>query len=167
MEAHRKHLSCVPPYRPAMFDIDDVLVATDGTVGSREAIDLAVQQAKAQDATLHAIYVVDSEVYEAYSGDEYVHDREGLETALEQEGEEALDEVEGKAGDDVEVVRVLRHGTPHEAILRYIDEADVELVVMGTETKPDEFRQMLGSVTERVTRLSEKPVMVAKTTVEE
>lgn len=150
-----------------MFDIDDVLVATDGTVGSMEAVEFAVQQAKAQDATLHAIYVVDSEIYDAYSGDEYVHDKEGLETALEQEGEDALDDVEEKAADDVDVVRVLRHGTPHEVILRYVDEADVELVVMGTESKPDEFRQMLGSVTERVARLSEKPVMVVKTSAEE
>ncbi len=150
-----------------MFDIDDVLVATDGTVSSRDAVELAVQQAKAQDARLHAIYVVDSEIYDAYSGDEYVHDHEGLEAALEQEGEDALDDVEEAAGDDVEVVRVLRHGTPHEVVLRYADEADVELVVMGTESKPDEYRSILGSVTERVARLSEKPVMVVKTQGEE
>ncbi|MFW5929132.1 MAG: universal stress protein [Halobacteriota archaeon] len=149
-----------------MFDITDVLVATDGELGSRDAVEYAVAEAKAQDARLHALYVVDSDVYDAYSGDEYVHDLEGLESALESEGEHALDAVEEAAG-DIEVRRVLRHGRPHEVVLRYIDEQDVDLVIMGTERRPEEYRQVLGSVTDRVTRLSEKPVVVVKTPTDE
>ena len=146
-----------------MFDIDDVLVATDGTVASENAVRFAVQQAKAQEARLHALYVVDSDIYDAYSGDEYVHDHEGLESALEQQGEDALDEVEAEAGGEVEVVREIRHGAPHQVVLDYGEKVGAELIVMGTEARSDEYRQVLGSVTDRVTRLSEIPVVVVKT----
>jgi hypothetical protein len=39
---------------------------------------------------LRVLFVVDSDVYSAYSGDEYVDEREGPEHGLEEVGEEAL-----------------------------------------------------------------------------
>ena len=147
---------------------EKILFPTNGGVASERAAESAVETAAAHGATLHILYVVDEKVYGAYSGDEYVHDKEGLESALRQEGEEAIEEVADDArAAGVEVVTEVRHGVPNEEILDYIDETGPDLVIMGTKERPGEYRQMLGSVTERVLRTTSTPVTVVKTPVSE
>ncbi len=147
---------------------ETILFPTNGGVASERAAESAVETAAAHDATLHILYVVDEKVYGAYSGDEYVHDKEGLESALRQDGEDAVEEVADDArAAGVEVVTEICHGVPHEEILDYINENGPDLVIMGTKERPGEYRQMLGSVTERVLRTSSTPVTVVKTPVSE
>jgi len=146
---------------------DNVLLPTDGSVGVDRAIDHAIDAADRYDATLHVLYVVDSDVVNAYSGDEFVDGAEGAEETLEETGREALDAVAERARDaGVETVTALRYGVPHEEILRYADEEDVDLTVMGSKTRSGDYRRMLGSVTERVSRQSPGPVSIVKTTVD-
>ncbi|WP_096395923.1 universal stress protein [Halorubrum trapanicum] len=146
---------------------DNVLLPTDGSVGVDRAIDHAIDAADRYDATLHVLYVVDSDVVNAYSGDEFVDGAEGAEETLEESGREALDAVAERARDaGVETATALRYGVPHEEILRYADEEDVDLTVMGSKTRSGDYRRMLGSVTERVSRQSPAPVSIVKTTVD-
>jgi nucleotide-binding universal stress UspA family protein len=146
---------------------DDILLATDGEAGSANATTHAIRLASLHDAMLHALFVVDSDVYSAYSGDEYVDEREGPEHGLEEVGEEALTAVRTQAADHgVEVVETLRHGRPHEEIVDYAADNDVDLLVLGTRRHPEEYRTLLGSVTDRVVRLADQPVTVVKTVVE-
>ncbi|WP_338742439.1 universal stress protein [Haloplanus salilacus] len=146
---------------------DDILLATDGEIGSKNATTHAIRLASLHDAVVHALFVVDEDVYSAYSGDEYVDEREGPEHGLEEVGEDALAAVRTQAADrGVEVVEALRHGRPHEVIVDYATENDADLAVLGTRRHPEEYRSLLGSVTDRVVRLSETPVTVVKTEVE-
>jgi len=145
---------------------DTVLFPTDGSKGSERAAESAIETAAAHDATLHVLHVVDEDVYEAYSGDEYVHDREGLESALEQEGQDAVEEVADDARSaGVDVVTTVKHGTPHSDVVEHADEIDADLIVMGTKERAGEYRQLLGSVTDRVLRTASVPVTVVKTPV--
>jgi nucleotide-binding universal stress UspA family protein len=147
---------------------ENILFPTNGGIASERAAESAVETAAAHGATLHVLYVVDEKVYSAYSGDEYVHEEEGLESALRQEGEEAVGEVADEArAAGVEVETEICHGVPHEEILGYIDENVPDLVIMGTKERPGEYRQMLGSVTERILRTASVPVTVVKTPVNE
>jgi nucleotide-binding universal stress UspA family protein len=147
---------------------DTVLFPTDDSEGSERAAESAIETAVAHGAKLHVLHVVDEDVYNAYSGDEYVHDKEGLESALEQEGKEAVEAVADEARSaGAEVVTEVRRGAPHDVILSYIDEADADLVIMGTKERSGEYRQLLGSVTDRVLRTSSVPVTVVKTPVSE
>jgi len=144
-----------------------ILLPTDAAEGTELAIDHAVAVADHAGAELHLLYVVDSDVYSSYSGDEYVHEFEGLEAALEQVGEAALESAaEAAAEADVETTTVVRHGDPHKQILEYADEADVDLLVMGSKERSGEYRQLLGSVTDRVARLASRPVTIVKTPVD-
>ncbi|MFB6194953.1 MAG: universal stress protein [Haloplanus sp.] len=146
---------------------ETILLATGGGRASENATAHAIGLAAAQDATLHVLFVVDSDVYSAYSGDEYVDEREGPEHGLEEVGEETLESVTARASErGVETVERLRHGRPHEEIVEYADEADADLIVLGTRRYPDEYRSLLGSVTDRVVRLTDRPVTVIKTPVE-
>jgi len=145
---------------------ENVLVTTDLSPGVDNAIDHAIDVTAENDATLHVLYVIDSDAYSSYPGDEYVHEFEGLEHALEQSGREAVDAIAERAADaGVETETVLRRGIPHEEILAYADEADVDLTIVGSKARSGEYRRLLGSVAQRVTTMAERPVTVVKTPV--
>lgn len=61
-----------------------------------------------------------------------------------------------------EVETVLRTGTPAKAILDFVDEAKIDLIVMGTHGRRGLDRVLLGSVTEEAVRLSKVPVMTVR-----
>jgi len=147
---------------------DRILLATDGTVASADATEHAIALAAEQDATLHVLSVLDEDVYTAYSGDEYVDGAEGPEHGLEEQAAEALDAVEADAdARGVSVVRAVERGDPSHAIVDYADEHDIDLLVLGTRHRPDEYRALLGSVTDRVLRLTTRPATVVKTEVDD
>ncbi|SDM99008.1 Nucleotide-binding universal stress protein, UspA family [Halogranum gelatinilyticum] len=147
---------------------DRILLSTDGTVASTEAESHALTLAAAHDATLHVLYVVDEDVVTAYSGDEYVDEAEGPEHGLEELGEETLSDLRGRASEaGVEIETVMEHGHPAETIVGYADEIDADVLVLGTKRRPDEYRALLGSVTDRVLRLTTRPATVVKTEVKE
>ncbi|MFC4406022.1 universal stress protein [Haloarchaeobius iranensis] len=143
---------------------DRILLPTDGDSSTTDATRHAIELAAATGATLTVLYVVDEDVYGAYPGDEYVHDHEGAESGLEEAGREALDAVAEEADDaGVTVETVMEYGHPHEEILDTVAENGADLVVMGTKSRSGEYRQLLGSVTDRVVRLCDVPVTVVKT----
>ncbi|WP_248897162.1 universal stress protein [Haloplanus halobius] len=134
---------------------DRILVPTDGSEGTSEAIDHAIRMATDQGATLHAIYVVEN-----VAGGEAT--AATVLDALEAAGQEAIDDlIERAESAGVETVEgVVARGTPHQAILDYADEHDIGLVVMGTHGRTGVDRYLLGSVAERVVRLSDVPTLV-------
>ncbi|OIB57303.1 universal stress protein [Natrialba sp. SSL1] len=147
---------------------DRLLLPTDMSPGVDRAIDHAIDAAQRYDAELHVLYVVDSEAYSSYPGDEYVHEFEGLEKALEQAGQDAVEEITDRAKNEgVETEPIIRHGVPHAEILQYIDEANIDLTVIGSKNRSGEYRRLLGSVAERVANMAERPVTIVKTPVEE
>jgi len=112
--------------------------------------------------------VVDADAYSSYPGDEYVHEFEGLEHALEEAGRDAVGDIVDQATEaGVSTETEIRHGVPHEEILAYADDADIGLTVVGSKNRPGEYRRLLGSVAERIARMAEKPVTVVKTPVDE
>ena len=147
---------------------DRILLSTDGGVASEAAEAHAIELAASHDAELHVLFVVDESVVTAYSGDEYVDEAEGPEHGLEELGEEAIATVRAVAADaGVETVEAIRHGQPAETIVDYADDEDIDMLVLGTKRRSDEYRTLLGSVTDRVLRLTDRPAAVVKTEVEE
>lgn len=136
----------------------DILVPTDGSEGSRRAVDHAIDIAATYDAMLHVLFVVDTRSLPADVDAGLIYD------ALEGTGREAVDEVTRQAvAADVDVEASLATGSVHRAILDYAAEHDVDLVVMGTHGRTGLDRYLLGSVAEKVVRLSPVPVMTVRT----
>lgn len=147
---------------------DRILLSTDGTVASEQAESHAIALADAHNANLYGLYVIDEEVVTAYSGDEYVDEAEGPEHGLEEHGEDTLSAISSQATEEgVDVVDAMQHGRPAETIVGYADDTDVDLIVLGTKRRPDEYRALLGSVTARVLRLTTRPAVVVKTETSE
>ncbi|WP_336345272.1 universal stress protein [Halalkalicoccus ordinarius] len=135
---------------------DTVVVATDGSESVSRAIGVALDLAERFDATVHALYVVDSGEVDA-SPDALKDD---LRDALEAEGERALDTLEGRT--DREVLTAVREGRPITEIDTYAREHDADLVATGTRGRHGENRLLLGSVAEGVVRTCPVPVLTVR-----
>jgi nucleotide-binding universal stress UspA family protein len=136
---------------------DDILIPTDGSEGAQQAIDEAIELASLTDATVHALYVVDTGNFSTLPDAKWTT----IEDALEQEGQQAVTEISDRATDAmISAVTAVRDGTPHEEILDYADEEGVDLIVMGTHGERGIDRVLLGSVTENVLRESDHSVLV-------
>jgi nucleotide-binding universal stress UspA family protein len=135
---------------------EDVLVPTDGRGGMERVTDHALALAELCGATVHVLYVVDEAAYASVPDDA----RERVRDALEGDGESATKAVSERALErGLDVNREIRWGDPAVAIVAYAVENDVDLVVMGTRGKTGFERYLLGSVAEKVVRVSPVPVV--------
>jgi nucleotide-binding universal stress UspA family protein len=134
---------------------DRVLLPTDGSAGMERVIDHAAGLADVHDATLHAMYVVDTA---SLTDLPMESSWEGVTTALEREGETALEAVERRVS-NVDVRTSIVEGSPSRDIVAFADEEDCDLVVMGTHGRAGVERWIIGSVAERVVRESTVPVL--------
>lgn len=137
---------------------DEILLPTDGSAGMETVIDHAAGLADVHDATLHAVYVVDTA---SLTDVPLEASMEGVSEALRQEGETALREVEHRV-QRAPVETDLVDGSPAREIKNYAAESGCDLVVMGTHGRSGVDRLLLGSVAERVVRSSEVPVLTVR-----
>lgn len=137
---------------------DRILVPTDGSAGGERAIRHGISLAEAHDADVHAIYVVNTA---SYGGLPMETSWEGVRDVLTDEGEEALDRIKELAGDRLANAAVI-DGSPAKRIVSYAAETDCDLIVMGTHGRSGVDRLLLGSVAERVVRVSEVPVLTVR-----
>ena len=136
----------------------DVLVPTDGSEAAETAVDHAITVAAANEATVHAIYVVDIRVTMAAEDET----RDDLVADLRAQGEEAVGRIAARAeAAGLDATTTVSRGTPWKEILEYTREAGIDLIVIGTAGKtPREKRMGLGSVSERVVDDTTVPVLV-------
>lgn len=131
---------------------DEVLVPTDGRENTERAIEEAISLAAIHDATVHALYVINSA---AIAPGIDFSDLEGI-------GQQAVDYVADLAAEEgvVDVEKTVTHGLRHRAILQYADEHDVDLIVMGRHGGVDRlFRR---SVSDLVSEEATVPVLVVE-----
>jgi len=142
---------------------DAVLLPTDGSEGTRAAVEHAIEHAKRYDATLHVIYVVDARIGVAHETTP-----EAVFEELEDQGRRAIEDVHTKArAADVGTIEgVVARGDPHQAIIDYAVAEDIDLIVMGTHGRTGLDHYLIGSVTEKVVRLADVPVLTVPLTAE-
>lgn len=146
----------------AIEGFDDVLVTTDGSEISERAAPYAGDIASRYDAILHLLTVVDvaaeAGIFDAGGvPEEYVEQ-------LESDGREALDRYVDAIGDvDVDLRRSVVRASPRDGIDEYVSGNDVDLLVMASEGQNNVVGQRLGSVTARVLRTVDVPVLVVPT----
>ncbi|MFC5367149.1 universal stress protein [Salinirubrum litoreum] len=139
-------------------DISSILVPTDGSECAHTAVDHAGDLARAVDATLHIVYVV--EEGQVLDGDRARRLRE----TLEEIGETALEAALGRVQSStyLSTATAILTGPPSFEIVRYAADHDVDCIVMGTHGRKGVRRILLGSVTERVVRRADVPVISVK-----
>lgn len=136
---------------------ETILVGIDGSAPANRAVVQALEEGERSDATVHAIFVVDTGVFDepALSSAELSTDE------LEDWGHDQLDEVVERGENlSVEVVTRICHGTPYEEIIEYADSIDADLIVLGYQGQSHKKSDHIGSVTDRVVRNAGRRVLV-------
>jgi nucleotide-binding universal stress UspA family protein len=133
-----------------------VLVATDFSDGSDEALTQAITLAKQMDATLDILHVVELGTEVFPYGLSYFEDRGGLIAHLDRELSKRAD-VAAAAG--VTARTRMREGSAAEEIVEHAREVGPDLIVVGTHGRTGLAHALVGSVAERVVRHARSPVL--------
>jgi len=163
---------------------ESILFPTDGSEAADAALDHAVDHARKYDATLHVLFVAQDdfgpsglihEEHDDVEQSDMVGEHDEIQSSgmtnedaermgvIAQHGEAVVTEVADAVGDVVSVETAVLKGTPYERILDYADEAGADLLVMGTHGRTGVDRYLLGSVTEKVVRTADIPVLTVRT----
>ena len=162
---------------------ESILFPTDGSEAADAALDHAVDHARQYDATLHVLFVAQDdfgpsgmvhaehddieqsdmvgEHEDAQASGMTNEDHERLDAIAEQ-GEVVVSAVVDEVGDAVDVETAVLSGNPYERILDYADEESADMVVMGTHGRTGVDRYLLGSVTEKIVRTADIPVLTVR-----
>jgi nucleotide-binding universal stress UspA family protein len=137
--------------------MERILIATDASDSSNDAVDLGLELASEHDATVYVVHVepaVDIAPWSAFgmaAGAPHVtteQDRAPLDAAVtraQQRGVEVIDE--------------LLTGLAVDEIVAFADSHDVDLIVMGSRGHGAVVSAMLGSVSLGVLREARRPVL--------
>lgn len=129
---------------------DKLLIPVDGSKPAKRAAKYGLELAVEYEASVHLLYVVEKGVL---SGDVFeVGKREHGNTILQEVRELDIDGTPS-------IETFLTEGTPSQVITEHVAEHDVDLVSMGRHGRTGAKEHLLGTVTERVLRSVEVPVL--------
>lgn len=138
---------------------ENILITTDGSENAERAAPYGEDIAQHFESTLHLLNVVDVQA-EAGAFDAGGVSEDFIER-LEEEGHEAIERLAQQIDDDnVPVQSDVVRGDSQEAIADYTGDHDIGLIVMASEGESNLASQSLGSVTDRVLRTVDVPVLV-------
>lgn len=171
---------------------NNILYPTDGSKGAAVILDHARDIAETYNATLHVLFVVDAEHVEsgmvvrrgedgdwktgmvprdqetAGEGHMSRNVEDGEREKIERKGQHLVNEVASWLTDQgVETATSVRHGEPYQTITEYAEENDIDLIMMGTHGRRGLRRRLIGSVTEKVVRTSDVPVLTVRLSEDE
>ena len=136
-----------------------IMIATDGSKPARKAIEKGIDLARITGAKLYAVYVI---IPTVHSARDFGWEKAAREHFIS-EGKRAIGFVEDAAkAAGVEVESVFLEGHPADEIIKFAEQNDIEMIVIGTLGKTGLDRFLLGSVAENVVRHSKVPVLVVR-----
>jgi nucleotide-binding universal stress UspA family protein len=130
-----------------------IVVALDGSEGSKRAGALAADLAKAVEAKLVIAHVAEHTI--GKGGGDLRADEEGL----KREVQEHAEELSGSGIDVTVEVRDEMVGGPAHVIAEIAEQAGADLIVAGTRGHSPIGGLLLGSVTQRLLHIAECPVL--------
>lgn len=139
--------------------IKKILVPTDFSPHSNLAVDYAAVMARQSKAEIILMHVIGPLTYHVTDTLNIVEHRRALETIARSLLENcSIKLLEAR----LRVKSHLASGIPHREILQMAKEEKVDLIVMGTHGRTGVEHLLLGSVAEKVVRLSPYPVLTVR-----
>jgi nucleotide-binding universal stress UspA family protein len=139
-----------------------ILYPTDFSDVSKKALDYLAQLKDAGTKEIVVLHVIDEKGIDAI----YRYGAGNAETLIREIEKEAMEEgkkIEKKLMQSGLNVKIrIEMGIPLKEILRVEEEEKVSAIVIGSHGKTNLEEMFLGSVSEKVTRQSKKPVLVIK-----
>jgi universal stress protein A len=144
--------------------VNNILVPSDFSAGSQEAVRYAFDLASRLGAALHILHVLDNPFALGAFMEMYAPPPAGYLDDIERQAEERLQKsLTEKQKARVRTTLSTRLGNPASEILDRLDEEPtIDLVVMATHGRGGVARLLLGSVTEKIVRSAPCPVLTLR-----
>ena len=144
-----------------MYIIRNILVSTDFSEFSTAAVEYASSFALLYGARIHLVHVIEPGHVVG------VHNIElssvSIPSDLEAIAQEEMRKfVYWKFQNTTNLEQVILHGEPHKEITAYAQENEIDLIVIATHGRTGFAHMLMGSVAEKVVRLSPIPVLAVK-----
>ncbi len=149
----------MPKARTAKHAITTILVPTDFSEYSRQALSYAETVAKTFDAKIVLIHVIDTVSYAVSESVQWNEVYARLEATVQPMLDGLIREAE-KSG--VAAESRLTQGVPYDQIVKTAENVHADLIVMATHGRTGMRHVLLGSVAERVVRLAPCPVLTVR-----
>lgn len=146
------------------MSIKKIIFCTDFSENSGPARDYAMQFAKAFDAQLIVFHVVNSRPLGYPLFEERIPvDLAELQRTIEQSAREELDTIVSEYGKELaDVTAFFRTGEPAVEVVRFADEENADLIVLGTHGWTGFKHLLLGSTAENVVRSAKCAVLTVR-----
>ena len=144
-----------------MINLKTILVPSDFSDCSDEALRYGLELARRFDAELHLLHVVQDPVTQPWAAEGF---SVPLFEVVEQWQKQAVERLRASvpAADQARVTVACVIATPYAEILDYAAANDVDLIVMGTHGRGAVAHLLMGSVAERVVRTAPCPVLTVR-----
>jgi universal stress protein A len=140
-----------------------ILVPVDYSEHSKASVRYAAELAKNVGATLHVVHVWDRPTYASDAvlvrrpGEEHCSLAELIQRNAESDMKDFLATLE--LGPDVKLTHALLSGDPTAKLVEALKDGGYDLVVLGTHGRTGLMHLLMGSVAEKLVRLSPVPVL--------
>jgi nucleotide-binding universal stress UspA family protein len=138
-----------------------ILIATDGSDSSNDAVDLGLELASEHDSTVYVVHVepaVDVAPWSAFGM------AAGVPHLTTEQDRAPLDDAVARAEEHgIAVIDELLTGVAVDEIVAFADSHDIDLIVMGSRGHGAVVSAMLGSVSLGVLRETRRPVLIVRT----
>ena len=149
-----------------MFAPKSILVPTDFSPYSDNALGHAIDIAKQYHAKVHLLHVIDEYIQQCVG--EYCLSNKTIEELEQVSVANAVDKLQKQrdriaaSSSDAEIAISVRQGVPYEEILHEQEEKAMDLIVLSSHGRTGILRILIGSVAEKVLRGAKCPVMLVR-----
>lgn len=138
----------------------NILVALDGSPAGQNALDRAVELARAGETKLHAAYVVETGLFSSLPTDNTV---EIMYNVLQKEGEAVLDKAKtDAAAHGITLSTHIKFGHAGSEIIALAEKIKADLIIVGSHGKSQTDRLLIGSVSTFIVTHSRVSTMVVR-----
>ncbi len=146
-----------------MYMIRNILVPTDFSDFSTAAIEHASSLALLYGAKMHLVHVIDT--VPVFGAPNLALTAEPMAGVLEANAQEEMRKfVYWKLKNSTNLEQIILHGDPCQEVVNYSQQHEIDLIVIATHGRTGLAHMLMGSVAEKIVRLSSVPVLAVKPT---
>lgn len=138
-----------------------ILVALDGSDGSKRALNAAAQHAKLTSSDLVLAYVIDWSPYSFHTPQELEERHQRRESEIQRANDSVLNpEIAALEAEGINVETVVHHGKIAETLLELGDQHGISQIYIGRRGESRMHAMIFGSVSAALVQTSSVPVTV-------
>jgi nucleotide-binding universal stress UspA family protein len=141
--------------------VNKILVALDGSDGSKRALSAAAQHARLTNSDLVLAYVIDWSPYSFHTPQELEERHKRRESEIERANDSVLNpEIAALEAEGINVETVVHHGKIAETLLELGDQHGISQIYIGRRGESRMHTMIFGSVSAALVQTSSVPVTV-------